>query len=124
MSDENDSDDEPEAQPLYPEKGPNREEMAAEYLPGEHDWEAKTILDVSDPAAVAALSEMGEMYPEVSDLQPLIDEFMHHFLKSRTSVGGESRQDYRDILISQFGGNVDENARDAIVSAFAGDLDD
>lgn len=93
------SDDEPEGpEAIYPHSGPDREEMVAKYLPESNDWESKTILDLSDPAAVAALSNFGKMFPEVDDLQPLIDDFLEHFLKSRTSVEGQSRKEYENIF--------------------------
>ncbi len=117
--------DDAEATPVYPSKGPGREDMVGDYLPDGEDWEAKTVLDLSDPAAVAGLSQMGKMYPEVDDLQPLIDDFLGHFLKSRTSVGGESRNEFKNILVSMYGGNIDEGtARGAFVDALAGDLDE
>ncbi len=112
----------PDAYPVFPESGPNREEMASEYLPGSDDWEAKTQLDLSDPAAVAALRQMDVMFPEVEDLQPLIDEFLHHFLKSRTSIAGKSRDEYKDILVSMYGGNIDgESAGNMVINALGAD---
>ena len=101
--DEMDSDEIPES--IFPSSGPNREEMVSQYLPESDDWEAKTILDLSDPAAIAALSNLDKMYPEVDDLQPLVDDFLHEFLKSRTSVGGQSRDDFRKMFVSMFGGS-------------------
>lgn len=118
-------DDDPDAQAVFPEQGPNREKMASEYLPASDDWKAKTVLDLEDPAAVAALSQMGVMFPEVGDLQPLIDEFLDDFLKTQTSVGGASRDEYKSILVSMYGGNIDEDtARGAFVDALAAGDDD
>jgi len=102
-----DADDVPES--IFANSGPDREEMIAAYLPESDDWEAKTILDLDDPRAVAALKNMDKMYPEVEGLQPLIDSFLEEFLKSRTSVGGQSREDFRDMLISMFGGDTSDN---------------
>lgn len=109
MSDEepdDGEDDVPEA--IFPSKGPNREGMVSEYLPEQEDWEAKTNLDLSDPAAIAALSNFGRMFPEVDDLQPLIDDFLEHFLKSKTSVRGASRDEYRKIFMAMYGKGEDD----------------
>jgi hypothetical protein len=128
MSQQTDADEngeEPDAVPFYPEKGPDPDEMAASYLPEGDDWEAKTILDISDPAAVSALKQFGQMYPEIDDLQPIVDEFLDHFLKTRTSVSGQSREEYRNILMSMYGGSIDEEtARGAFVDALAAGADD
>lgn len=125
VDDSEDDDSEPEASPIYPSKGPNREDMASSYLPEGEDWLAKTAVDLEDPAAIAALSEFGSMYPEVDDLQELIDGFLHHFLKGKTSIGGRSREEYRSILVSMYGGNIDEDtARGAFIDALASDIDD
>lgn len=103
----------------------NREDMVASYLPESDDWPAKTVLELHDPALLAALSEMGEMYPEVDDLQPIIDEVLEQFMKSKTSVAGASREEYKTIFQSMFGGSPDDdNAGDALARALAGDLDE
>lgn len=104
---------------------PDREEMVAQYLPDGDDWPAKTVLELNDPALLAALSQMGEMYPEVDDLQPIIDEVMQKFLKSKTSIGGASRQEYKTIFESMFGGgSSDDDTASALANALAGDLED
>lgn len=108
MSDEEPTEDDDVPEAIFPSQGPNREGMVAEYLPEQHDWEAKTNLDLSDPAAVAALSNFGRMFPEVDDLQPLIDDFLEHFLKSKTSVGGKSREEYRKIFMAMYGKGDDD----------------
>lgn len=117
-------DDQPAAEAVSIDSGPDRNEMASEYMPASEEWEAKTILDLSDPAAVAALSQIGDFYPEVDDLQEPIDEFLEMFLKSRTSVAGKSREEYEGILQSMFGGKPEDNVGNAVASMLAGDLDD
>jgi len=126
------SDDSPEEEPttFVPSGGPDRDEMAASYLPDSDEWAAKTILDLTDPHAVAALSQLDKMFPEVAggddELQSMIDEFKQEFMKSRTSVGGKSREDARDIIVSMFGGKPDDNqsAGDALVEALGGDQEE
>lgn len=120
------SDDEPqdEPSPVFPERGPNREGMVSDYLPESDDWEAKTNVDINDPAAIAALKEMGRMYPEVDDLQPLIDEFLHHFLKSKTSIKGQSREEYRKIFMSMYGASDGDDGDGTVAKLVAADDDE
>lgn len=110
MSETDESEDE-QPQVLYPQSGPGPEEMANDYLPESDDWEAKTVLDTRDPGAVAALSQLGTIYPEVKDLQPMVDDATQHFFKSRTSVAGRSREEYAAILKSMFGGTAEDEVR-------------
>lgn len=96
-------------QVLRPQSGPDKDEMASDYLPEGEDWLAKTALDINDPQRVAALHQFGEMFPEVEGLQPMIDEFVQDFLKGRTSVNAQSREEYTKILQSMFGKADDDN---------------
>lgn len=105
--------------------GINREEMAAKYLPPEEDWGSKSVLEMNDPALIAALRQLDQMYPEVEDLQPIVDDVLDNFLKNKTSIGGASRQEYSNILMSMFGGkNDNEDGASKLAAALAGDLDD
>lgn len=115
---------EPEAQAFIPDKGPNRDEMAANYLPGEDDWLAKTILDLDDPHAVAALRRIETMFPEVDNLQPVIDEFIDDYLKGRTSVQGQSREEYEGIIKAMFGGGGEEGQGSTIRMALGAEEED
>lgn len=125
---ETDTDDaqEPEAQPFYPSRGPDREGMVDGYLPEEDDWVAKTVLDLQDPHAVAALGQFETMFPEVEDLQPMIDEFTEEFLKGRTSIAGSGRREYNRIFESMFGGHPEDDANKwgALATALGADEDD
>lgn len=113
--------EEPMAQPVFPERGPDRDKMAADYLPEGDDWPAKTILDTNDPAALAALSQFGALYPEVNDLQPIIDGFTGEFLPAKTSIGGASRQEYSDIIKAMFGNSDDDDGSAALQLVSADD---
>jgi hypothetical protein len=127
MSDQQSEDgDSPGAQPIYPSRGPGREDMVHSYLPDEDDWPAKTQLDLTDPHAVSALQQFEKLFPEVDDLQPVIDEFVEEFLKARTSVGGDARDEYNRIFESMFGGHPDQGSKaaGAFVKALGGDLDE
>jgi hypothetical protein len=118
---EQSDDDQPEI--FRNTSGPDREEMVAKYLPEQDDWESKTILDLSDPAAVAALSNFGTMFPEVDDLQPLIDDFLEHYLKSRTSVGGQARGEFESIFKAMYGQSSDDSERSRTLQLVAADDD-
>ena len=112
---ENDSnDDEEVAEPVFPDRGPGREEMVSNYLPGQDEWQAKTHLDPTDPSAIAALREFGAIYPEVEELQGLIDEFLDDFMQTKTSVGGMSRDEYRKIMMSMYGSSDSEDSNVAM----------
>jgi len=119
-----DDDEQPDARPVFPDRGPNREAMTSDYLPGSDDWLAKTLLDINDPAAVAALSQLGEMYPEVEQLQPFVDETLTEFFKAQTSVGGMSREEYEDILRSMYGNNSDKSGTNVVMKALGADDED
>lgn len=121
MSDEP---DEPEANVLMPQSGPDPDEMASNYLPESEEWIAKTVLDLNDPQAIAALSQFDTMFPEVEDLQPMIDDVLTDFMRGRTSVQGQSRKEYKQIIESMFGGHPDDQPGAAVANLLAGDKDD
>lgn len=125
MTDPNDNnnDDDEQPQPIYPHSGPDREDMVGSYLPEQEDWEAKTIVDLSDPAAIAALSNFDVMFPEVDDLQPLIDDFLHNFLKTKTSVKGASREEYKEIFQAMYGKSSDGDGSSRALQLVAADED-
>jgi hypothetical protein len=107
--------DEPEeAKTLVPDSGPDRDQMAGDYLPESDDWLAKTALDLNDPHAVAALRQLSFLYPELTEsddeLQKVIDDFVDDFLTGRTSVGGKSRDEYQNIIMAMFGGNPEDKS--------------
>jgi len=115
------SDDQP--QPIYPQSGPGREDMVSGYLPEQDDWEAKSIIDLSDPAAIAALENFDRMFPEVEDLQPMIDDFLEHYLKTKTSVGGASREEYKEIFQAMYGSSGDGEGKSRAMKLVAADED-
>jgi len=119
-------DDEEEAGVSYSvgKRGPDREDMAAQYLPEQDDWTAKTVLDLNDPGRVAVLRNMDQLFPEVAHLQPVIDDFLENFMKGRTSIGGKSRNEYQRILESMFGGHPGDDKGSMLVDALASDLND
>jgi len=122
MSDDDSGESEVEA--FTVDRGPNRDEMVSSFLPESDDWDAKTILDLEDPSAVSALRQFDQLFPEVDDLQPVIDEFLEDFLKTRTSVAGTGRSEYVDILKSMYGSNDENNAASALAEAFGAGDDD
>lgn len=91
--------------------GPEPNEMAESFLPDEDHWVAKTQLDLEDPGRVAVLRQMGEIYPEVDDLQPVIDAFLDEFLPAKTSIGGQSREDAKEILTAMYGDHGSDDSK-------------
>lgn len=122
MSQQQSDGDEPEGPRAILGRGVDREKMAANYLPESDDWPAKTVLELNDPAALAALSIFGDLYPEVSDLQDPIDEFLDDYLRARTSVGGMSRDEYKSIIMSMYGGIDDDDQGKMVRDLLAADL--
>jgi len=116
--------EEEEAEILRGDSGPNPNEMASEYLPESDQWAAKTVLDEHDPGAIAALRHFEVMFPEVEELQPLIDGVIDEHLPARTSVQGNSRDEYREIIMSMFGGQGTVEESKAWVAALGADEDD
>lgn len=104
---EQEDEDEDVAEPVFPQSGPGREEMVSDYLPGSDEWQAKTHLDMNDPAAIAALRQFGSLFPEVDELQPRIDEFLDNFMQTKTSVSGMSREEYKSIMMAMYGKGED-----------------
>lgn len=107
------------AEAFFKESGPGPNEMANSYLPGDDEILAKTILDVNDPAAIAALRNLEAIYPEVDDLQPLVDGVLDEFLVGKTSVGGRSREEFREILVNMYGGSTDDETGSIALQAVA-----
>jgi len=104
-----DSDPEEAAETIIPGKGPNREEMVSKFLPPEDDWDAKTQLDLNDPARVALIRNYASLMPEVAHMQDTLDSFVTDFEKSRTSVKGVGREQYVSIMKAMFGASDDED---------------
>jgi len=111
---EDDSDDSNGVKAITPNQGPDREEMVAGYLPGSDDWDAKTQLDIDDPAKLALIRNYAGVMPEVEHLEDMLDSFATDFVKAQTSIGGDSRSDYRQILMGMFG--ADDSEDDAVSS--------
>lgn len=120
--------DEEKTKTIVPDSGPDRDQMAGDYLPESDDWLAKTALDINDPHAVAALRKIVFLYPELTEsddeLQEMIDDFVDDFLKGRTSVAAQSREEYKDIIMSMFGGNPDDKTRGERFAELLGAVDE
>lgn len=106
-------------------RGIGKNEMVEGYLPGEDHWAAKTLLDLEDPARVAALRQFDEMFPEAAELQPVLDGFLDEFLPAKTSIGGASREEAQSIFEAMFGAGGDEKQKGRVLAeAFGVDVDD
>lgn len=100
--------------------GPERNEMVSEYLPGDDEWAAKTVLDLEDPGRIAVLRQMDQIYPEVEDLQPVLDQFLDEFLPAKTSIAGKSRDEYKEIFEAMFGAQPDGDSSGMQLAAALG----
>lgn len=89
--------------------GPGKNEMVQQYLPDSDDYNEKTILDLEDPARIAVLRNISDLYPEVEELQEPIDGFLDEFLPAKVSVGGQGRSDFNSILRAMFGATDDDD---------------
>lgn len=120
MTDEDNSEDVSDQVTTTPggRRGPNKTEIAQEFLPSE-DVE-KTILDLEDPHRIASLKQFDKLFPEVEELQPVIDEFLEEYLPAKTSVGGQARQEAVEVLRAMHGANTDENNTGAQLAAALG----
>lgn len=116
--------DQAEPQTLIPDSGPDRDEMAAAFFPAEDEQQGKTILDINDPGRVAVLKQLTSLFPEIEEMEPVLDEFLDDFMQSRTSVQGKSRDEISDILISMYGGSPDGDRGSMVLKAVGADEDD
>jgi hypothetical protein len=119
--------DDPGATTFQPNSGPGREEMANAFLPEGDEWDAKTMLDISDPHRVALVRNYSEIMPETDHWQEPLDDFTTDFVKAQTSVGGTAREQIVETIKAMFG--VDDGNENSAVNAFAealgaGDDDD
>lgn len=126
MTDEDpDADDDEPAVSTTPggKRGPGKTELASEFLPGE--TVEKTILDLEDPHRVAVLRQLDQLYPEVAELQSVIDPFLDEFLQAKPSIGGQSRQEAVEVLKAMHGVDNDENNTGAqLAAALGADVED
>lgn len=105
--------------------GVGKNEMVNAYLPGEDEDVAKTILDLEDPGRIAVLRQFDQLFPEVAELQPVLNEFLDQYLKGKPSIGGKSRDEYNEIFQAMFGGNPEESDKGAqLAAALGANLDD
>lgn len=122
-------DEEPMANTMYPETGPDREEMVGDYLPEKHEWVAKTYLDREDPRAVAALGQMDNMFRELDPKhQDIIDGVLTDYFKAKTSVYNaehkSSREEYESIITGMWGKAKEAAASGASLLAMDVEQDD
>lgn len=114
-------------------RGPEKLDLVNEYLADKEDWPAKTVLDVGDPRRLAALTQFHRLFPSCSHQQPILDEFLETWMKARTSRGvkteggaiqGQSRKDFKEILMALWGQTSDKDNQSKVWSALAADLYD
>jgi hypothetical protein len=115
-------DDDPGAETFQPDTGPGREEMANAFLPEGDEWDAKTMLDISDPQRVALVRNYHEIMPETEHWEEPLGSFTDDFVKSQTSVGGTSREQIVETIKAMFGvDDGDESGLNAFARALGAD---
>lgn len=121
-----DPDEEPNAQTIMPGRSPDRDSMASDYLPEEHDWLAKTVLDRTDPQKIAGLSNFDQLFddPEIQATQESIKGVLHMFMRGRTSVSGASREEYASIIKAQYGQGGEDDAASNLGKLLADTVDE
>lgn len=129
MSDSEDvqEDEEPEVEAIKVDQGIGKLDILNRSIPAEDDWEAKTFYDLNDPYRIAALKNMSSILPCSSHQQDIIDEFIDDFIKNKTSIGGQAREDMYSTIRAAFGQQQDDDAdqiRRNLAQALAGDLDE
>ena len=123
---DDDQDDEPEVEAVKVSRGVSRLDILNRSIPQSEDWEAKTFYDLNDPYRVATLKMMDKVIPSSSHQQPIIDEFLDSFIKNKTSLGGQGREDMYSTIKAAFGvqeDNEGDQIRRQLAEALAGDLD-
>lgn len=89
----------------YKNSGPEESPVGllADYLPEDEDFAAKTILHEDHPAQLNALEILTQLYPELSEFEDEIDEWVDQYEKRLTSVEGASRSEFTRILEAMSG---------------------
>ena len=122
-----DQDDEPEVEAVKVSRGVSKLDILNRSIPEADDWEAKTYYDLNDPYRVATLKHMSQILPSTSHQQPIIDTWLDSFIKNKTSLRGQGREDMYSTIKAAFGQQQDDEAdkiRRNLAQALAGDLDD
>lgn len=79
-----------------------------EYFPDEVQMELKGRLDRPMVVEFSTLEVLFDMYPEIDDLRPTVSTWSDQIEKRLTSVDGQSRNEYKEILVSLLSGYTSE----------------
>lgn len=90
-------------------------DLLSSYLPDEDDWSAKTRLDETHPEKLAALELLTEFYPELSEYEHVLKQWVGDYEKRLTSVEGVGREEYVKILEAMTGGQGTTAAEDTSI---------
>lgn len=119
--------EEPEVEAVKVSRGVSRIDILNRSIPPADDWEAKTFYDLNDPYRVATLKNLSNIIPAASHQQDIIDVWLTDFIKNKTSIGGQGREDMYSTIKAAFGQQQDDEAdkiRKNLAQALAGDLDE
>lgn len=90
-------------------------ELISDYLPEKEDYGAKTVLTHEQVHLLAGLEQLTAFYPELSQYDRLITQWIASYEKRMTSVNGLSRSDFLQILVAVSGGSVNESEAKGIL---------
>lgn len=100
-------------------------ELLANYLPEQNDYGAKTRLDEKHPELLSALELMTHFYPEISDMENELKQFIHSYEKRLTSVDGKSRDEFVRILEALTGGKGGvQKDKGSVIESVLGQMND
>jgi len=122
-----DSNDEENAvETTIPGRGPTREGMVSDWLPGEDNIDAKTILDINDPVQIAKMRNYKDIMPKMEHMQDMLNSYTTDFMTARTSVAGKSREEHVKVLSNMYGGSdsKEEKGASMIAEAFGAAADE
>lgn len=96
--------------------------FAGDWFPGADEWQAKTAITPHQAHALAVVRQLPDLYDELEELEPFLDNLVQDYEMYLTSVGGASREQHVSILRSIFGGDAEEmeETRNMLLGAFAG----
>lgn len=99
-----------------------RENLVEKWLPGEDEWQGKTIITKREAKAHALAKNLALAFPVVRPMEEFIESSINDLEMLLTSVEGKSRKEGMEVLRAMFGAGLTENeeARNLAYTAIAG----
>jgi len=97
-------------------------DIIREYMPGGDEWQGKTIITKREAKAHALSKNLAKAFPTIRPMESFIEDSVNDLEMLYTSVNGQSRMDYVNILRALFGKEKveAEEARSLAYTAIAG----